>query len=390
MNTPVPRTESHDPDSPTTRPWHVVVAPDSFKGSATAQEIAAAIAAGWHAARPDDRLTVLPQADGGEGTMAAVAASVPDARWHVVGRPVCGPDRRPVQARWLELPDAVAVVELAESSGLPLMSHPAPTRATSRGLGQVIRAALDAGMRRIVVGLGGSASTDAGVGALLELGLRLYDRDGGRLDIRDALDLARVAGIDSSGLAAVPADGVEVLCDTSAPLCGPDGAAYTFGAQKGADAAARRDLDHALRNFGAVAEAHFGISASESGAGAAGGTGFGLRAWGATLVSGAERINDLTGLTAALPSTDLVITGEGCFDSTSSTGKLVGAVLRRCADHRVRSLVVAGRLAATPPDLGAELSESAGSTDGAMAAPFTHARSATRAVAAALATKALS
>ncbi|WP_035716935.1 glycerate kinase [Gordonia terrae] len=361
---------------------HVVVAPDSFKGSASAHEIAAAIAAGWRQARPADRLTVLPQADGGEGTLAAIATSTADARWHVVGRPVCGPDRRPVQARWLELPGSVAVVELAESSGLPLMAHPAPTRATTRGLGQVISAVLGAGVRRIVVGLGGSASTDGGVGALVELGLRLYDDSDRPVHVVDVLDLERVTRVDSTMLADLPTDGVEILTDTTAVLCGPTGAAHTFGAQKGADAPTRHALDRALRHYGGVMTDHFGVSTTQPGAGAAGGTGFGLLAWGATQVPGALRVNDLTGLTAALPAADLVITGEGCYDRTSSTGKLVGTVLQRCAEHGVRSLVVAGRFDADPTGLAVELSAVAGSAEAAITAPAIHAASATRSIAA--------
>lgn len=381
MSRQVPDAPQPEVSHASATPLHVVVAPDSFKGSASAHEIAAAIADGWQQARPADRLTVLPQADGGEGTLAAIATSATGARWHVVGRPVCGPDRRPVQARWLELPGSVAVVELAESSGLPLMAHPAPTRATTRGLGQVISAVLGAGVRRVVVGLGGSASTDGGVGALLELGLRLHDGDDRPVHIVDVLDLERVARIDSTALADFPPEGVEILTDTTATLCGPTGAAHTFGAQKGADAPTRHALDRALRHFGGVMADHFGVSTTQSGAGAAGGTGFGLLAWGATQVPGAVRVNDLTGLTAALPTADLVITGEGCYDRTSSTGKLVGTVLRRCAEHGVRSLVVAGRFDARPPDLAVELSAVAGTAAAAIADPGVHATSAARLVA---------
>ncbi|ANY24912.1 glycerate kinase [Gordonia terrae] len=381
MNRQVPAATPPAEASRAPTPWHVVVAPDSFKGSASAHEIAAAITTGWLQARPSDRLTVLPQADGGEGTLSAIASSTADSRWHVVGRPVCGPDRRPVEARWLELPGSVAVIELAESSGLPLMAHPAPTRATTRGLGQVIMAVLSTGARRIVVGLGGSASTDGGVGALLELGLRLYDDDDRPVHVVDALDLERVTRIDSTGLAALPPDGVEILTDTTATLCGPAGAAHTFGAQKGADQPTRRALDRALHHFGGVMADHFGISATQPGAGAAGGTGFGLLAWGATQAPGALRVNELTGLTAALPTADLVITGEGCYDRTSSTGKLVGTVLRHCAERGVRSLVVAGRFDARPPDLAVELSAVAGSAEAAMADPTAHAAAAVRGVA---------
>ncbi|MGV9713012.1 glycerate kinase [Gordonia sp. NPDC003424] len=360
------------------RPATIVIAPDSFKGSAGADEIAHAIAKGWREARPSDHLTVLAQADGGEGTLDAIAAADPRARKHVVGRPVCGPDRQPVAARWVELPGAVGVVELAESSGLPLMAELAPTRATSRGLGQVIRSAIDHGCRRLVVGLGGSASTDAGIGVLLELGLRLCDASGHRLDIADSLDLGRIAEIDTSGLISPPDGGVEVLTDTWAPLCGRTGAAHTFGAQKGADSAMGRDLDGALAHFADLAEPVFAIDRSEPGAGAAGGVGFGLRAWGATLHPGAERIAELTGLGAAVDTSDLVITGEGRFDSTSLTGKLVGTVLDRCRSAGVRTLVVAGDLAAPAPDLAVSLSEVAGSAERAIAAPLHFARIAAR------------
>ncbi|MFW0797540.1 glycerate kinase [Gordonia sp. CPCC 205515] len=356
------------------RRLNIVIAPDSFKGSARADEIAHAIADGWREARPADHLTVLAQADGGEGTLDAIAAAAPRARKHVISRPVCGPDRQPVAARWIELPGAVGVVELAESSGLPLMAELAPTRATSRGLGQVIRSAIDHGCQRLVVGLGGSASTDAGIGVLLELGLCVYDKYGHRLDIADSLDLTRIAAIDASGLMSPPDGGVEVLTDTSAPLCGRTGAAHMFGAQKGAGAEVRRDLDSALAHFADLAEPVFDIDRSEPGTGAAGGVGFGLRAWGATLHSGAERIAELTELSDAIDTSDLVITGEGRFDSTSLTGKLVGTVLDRCRSAGVRNLVIAGDIAAPAPDLAVSLSEVAGSAERAIAAPqqFAH------------------
>ncbi|HEY9497934.1 MAG TPA: glycerate kinase, partial [Terrimesophilobacter sp.] len=150
-------------------PLSVIIAPDSFKGSATARDAAAAIGRGWAEVRPHDRLTLLPQADGGEGTLDAVAAAIPGAVLHEVG-PVVGPDGRPTTGAWLELPGRVAVVELAQCSGLPLMKALDPLGATTRGLGQVIHHALDAGMTSLVIGLGGSASTDGGAGALAALG----------------------------------------------------------------------------------------------------------------------------------------------------------------------------------------------------------------------------
>lgn len=363
------------------RPLHVVIAPDSFKGTAAAPDVAEAIADGWRQVRPADRLTLLPQADGGEGTLAALAASTGGARWHVV-EPVCGPDSRPVRARWLELPGGVGVAELAESSGLPLMPALDPAGATSRGLGQVINAALEAGVTGLVIGLGGSASTDAGAGVLAELGFRFYDEQDRILDLDGARELTRVARVDVAGARALPPGGVEVLTDTFVPLTGPNGAAHTFGGQKGADPQLRAVLDDALAHFADVVGSACEVAATEPGTGAAGGVGFALRAWGGTLVPGAGRINELSGLTAAVPRADLVITGEGRFDATSGTGKLVGTVLELCRDHGVRTLVIAGQLAAPPPDLGISLTELAGSPERAQTEPLRYARAAAARIAA--------
>lgn len=363
-------------------PLDVVVAPDSFKGTAGAPDIAAAIADGWRRVRPADRLTLLPQADGGEGTLAALAASTAGARWHAVDH-VCGPDGRPVRACWLELPGGIGVAELAESSGLPLMRELDPVGATSRGLGQVLNAALDAGVSRLLVGLGGSASTDAGAGMLTELGFRFYDAQDRLLDCTDgARNLTRVTRVDLSAARPLPPGGVEVLTDTLAPLTGPAGAAHVFGGQKGADPRTRVMLDGALAHVAAVVGPACGCAAAEPGAGAAGGTGFALRAWGAVLVPGARRINELSGLTVAVPRADVVITGEGRFDATSGTGKLVGTVLELCRAHAVRTVVIAGELAAPVPDLGISLTDVAGSPEAARAEPLRYARAAAAAVAA--------
>ena len=155
----------------------VVIAPDSFKGSLDAIGAAEAIAAGWAERRPHDELVLLPQADGGEGTLAAIAACYPKAQWREVAN-VAGPDGRPTIGWWLCLPDGIAVVELAQVNGLPMMATLAPDTASTYGLGQVIAAALDDGAKALVIGLGGSASTDGAAGALCALGARLLDRDG--------------------------------------------------------------------------------------------------------------------------------------------------------------------------------------------------------------------
>ena len=311
----------------------VVIAPDSFKGTLGAADVAAAIAEGWRSVRPEDELVVLPQADGGEGTLEALQAAMHTAVRHDV-RGVTGPDGRPVDAHWLALPDGSAAVELALSSGLPLMAQLDAMGATTRGLGEVIAAALDAGASRLLIGLGGSASTDGGRGALEALGW-------------------------PHSLRAAPRDGVILLSDVTAPLLGPQGAAVVFGPQKGATPEQVALLEARLTAFAA----QLGGDPTAPGAGAAGGTGFGLMAaWGATATSGADFIAELTGLRAQQP--DVLVTGEGRFDSQSLGGKVVGQQLARATG---RTVVIAGALDATPPDLGFSLTELAGSAAAAMA-----------------------
>lgn len=322
----------------------IAIAPDSFKGTLTALRAADAMARGWRSVRPADEITVLPQADGGEGTLDAFEAAVGGCVRHLaVG--VTGPDGRPTEAAWLELPDGTAVVELAESSGLPLMREPDALGATTRGLGEVIAAALDAGAHSLLIALGGSASTDAGLGALEALGLRVE------------------GNFDRSTLRPPPPGGVTLLTDVTAPLLGPNGAAAAFGPQKGASADDVHELEARLARVAAV----LGGEPAHPGAGAAGGTAYGFAAaWGASIASGADYLAALTGLDRVLASADVVITGEGRFDEQSMTGKVVGRVLG-AAPHR--SVVIAGSLAHPPPDVGYSLTELAGSATAALALP---------------------
>ncbi len=314
----------------------VLVAPDAFKGTIDAAGASAALAGGWRRVRPDDDVREIPQADGGEGTASVIATAVPNARWRDAG-PVTGPDGAPVQGRWLELPDGTAVVELAEVAGLPLMSRLDPRGATTAGLGEVLRGSVEAGAPRVVVGVGGSASTDGGAGALTALGLRVLDDDGAPVAPGGA-GLARAAHLDRTGLLPPPPDGVEILTDVTAPLTGSRGAAAVFGPQKGADDADVAALDVALQRWATL----LGGDPDEPGAGAAGGTAYGLAAaWGARLVPGAGRIAQITGLASLLPTADVVVTGEGRFDATSLAGKVVGEVLGAAAGAVV---VVAGEV----------------------------------------------
>nr|WP_157467611.1 glycerate kinase [Frankia sp. QA3] len=349
------------------RPRRVVIAPDSFKGSATATEVAAALGDGWRSRRPHDEIVALPIADGGEGTLDVFAAAVPDSVRHPLR--VTGPDGRPQDAEWLALPGGVAVVELARASGLPLMLAPDPLRAQTIGLGEALGAALTGGARRILVALGGSASTDGGTGALAALGARFLDPRGAVLPPGGGA-LARLARVELSGLRPPPPGGVRCLVDVDAPLLGPAGAAAVFGPQKGAGPA---DIDRLAAGLRRLAEVLGGEPAA-AGAGAAGGTAYGLAAaWGADLVPGIRTITEAAGLPAALTGAGWVVTGEGRFDRTSLAGKVVGGVLGLARAAGVPVLVAAGQLDAPRPE-GAiaevALARLAGGTEAALAEPL--------------------
>ncbi|MFF4926193.1 glycerate kinase [Kitasatospora sp. NPDC001261] len=316
----------------------VVVAPDSFKGTVTARDAALALAAGWRSVRPDDELLLRPMADGGEGTLDALAAALPGAVPYPV--PDCtGPDGGPVTGRYALLPDGTALVELADTGGLPLLGGAlAPLTAGTRGTGETIAAALDAGARQVTVALGGSASTDGGAGLLAALGLRLLDDTGADLPDGGGA-LTRAARLDRTALRAAPPGGVRLLTDVTNPLLGPTGAAAVYGPQKGADPARIAVLEAGLRRFADL----LGGDPALPGSGAAGGTAYGLvTAWGAQVVPGAAAVAELTGLDEALTGAGLVITGEGRFDRTSLLGKAVGEVLTRAERAGVPARVVAG------------------------------------------------
>ncbi|MFI6096288.1 glycerate kinase [Lentzea sp. NPDC051213] len=314
----------------------VLIAPDSFKGSIDAAGAAEAIASGWRAVRPQDEVRCLPLADGGEGTLAALApgASLIPAR-------VFDPVGRERDAHWALLPDGTAVVELAEASGLPLLETPAPLTASTFGFGQLLRiAARHRGTRRIIAALGGSATTDGGAGALTALGAAFLDSQGKPLPPGGGA-LHLLAAADLSGL--VPSGEVVCLVDIDTPLLGPTGAARRFAPQKGADTAGVTVLEAGLARYADV----LGGDRDAPGAGAAGGTAFGLAtAWGARLVPGARFVADLVGLPAALGRADLLITGEGRLDEQSWSGKVVG----HAAAQARRVALVVGSCATTVPD----------------------------------------
>jgi glycerate kinase len=320
----------------------VVIAPDSFKGSITATAAAAALAAGWRAARPADLVTCLPLADGGEGTLEVLAAAETGARWRDAR--VTGPGGAPVTCDWLQLPGGVTAVELARASGLPLLARPDPMRAQTTGLGELLGIALDEGARGLLIGLGGSAATDGGSGALAALGARFLDAAGRPLPPGGGA-LARLAAIDTSGLRPPPPS-VVCLTDVTAPLVGPTGAAAVFGPQKGATPGQIAQLEAGLARLADL----LGGDPGAPGAGAAGGTGYGLAAgWGAVITPGGPELARRAGLDQAIAAADLVITGEGRFDATSLTGKAAGLVLASAAAAGVPAAIVAGQLSGSGP-----------------------------------------
>ncbi len=366
----------------------IVIAPDSFKGTVMARDAALALAEGWQSVRAHDALLLVPQADGGEGTLDAIAAGRPDAQWRTTE--VAGPTGEKHPARWLLLPGGQAVVEVAESCGITLLPRDAsgaprlaPLTTSTRGLGETIAAALDAGARGVTIALGSSASTDGGLGALAALGLQLRDAadaplpDGGGA-------LIGLASLDDSALRAAPPLGVTLLTDTTARLTGPDGAATVFGPQKGAAPDEVALLDKALARAAVLAG---GSEHERPGSGAAGGAAWGFaRYWGASIRSGAETVAAITGLDQALEGADLVITGEGRFDATSLRGKVVGAVAERAGAAGVDLAIVAGQAdaAAIGERRVLTLEGLAGSTADALATPERWLREAGAALARAL------
>lgn len=345
-------------------PLRILIAPDSFKGSLSAVEVAKAIEAGWRTVRPGDEISLAPQADGGEGTLDAIESADMGAVRHKIGL-VTGPDSRPTPGEWLELPGRIGVVELAHSSGLPLMKSLDAMNATSRGLGEVICAALDSGIESLIIGVGGSASTDGGAGALSALGLKLNDARGGTPP-DGGEGLLQITAIDRRGMRSAPTGGVTVLTDVHSPLLGPSGAAAVFGPQKGATPSQIATLDLALAHFSDLLGGYVELA----GCGAAGGTAFGFATiWNAKIESGADYIANLSNLLQLLQTSDLLITGEGSFDEQSLSGKVVGQLLHKAKESNLRSAVIAGQIQVASGVWQSSLTEMAGSVAAALENP---------------------
>lgn len=285
---------------------------------------------GWREIRPTDTTIALPLADGGEGTLDVVASIRPDHTW--MTNTVTGPDRRPVEASWLMLSDQTAVIELARSSGLPLMSQPDPVGATTFGLGELIAHALDEGAIRILVALGGSATTDAGLGALEALGatvVRSGSSDEGALG---------VISIDPSGLRQSPAEGITILADTRELFIK---APEVFGPQKGASESDVETLAEAFAHLAPLSPTpHVD---KMPGSGAAGGCAWALAAFmRGVIIEGSRYLGNMLGAGRLLPDMDFVVTGEGRLDATSTKGKVVGYLHHLATAQSTPGAVVAG------------------------------------------------
>ena len=324
----------------------IVIAPDSYKESLSALEVATQIEAGFREIFPDADYQKLPMADGGEGTVAALVAATGGT---LVSAQVTGPLGEPVQAFYgLTGDGATAVIEMAAASGLALVppERRNPLITTSYGTGELIRAALDAGVRHLIIGIGGSATNDGGAGLLQALGVQLKDRAGAEIGFGGGC-LADLERIEVSGLdARLETCRVEAACDVDNPLTGPRGASAVFGPQKGATRQMVALLDKNLSHFAGVISRDLGTRVDTvPGAGAAGGMGAALLAFlHAQLRPGIEIVMDRVGLEDCLRDADLVLTGEGRIDSQTMHGKTPIGVARLAKRHGVPVIGIAGSL----------------------------------------------
>jgi len=324
----------------------IVLAPDSFKGSVSALGVAEAMERGIHAVFPDADVLKVPIADGGEGTVEALVAATGGRLMHTDVR---GPLGDPVRAHWgISGDGATAFIEMASASGLPLVPKEGrdPRRTSTFGTGELMKAALDAGLRKLVIGIGGSATNDGGTGMARALGVRFLDAEGCDLPEGGAA-LARLARVDLSGQDPRLAESaLLVACDVDNPLCGPRGASAVYGPQKGATPDMVTELDAALGVFARLAAQATGRDVALSpGAGAAGGLGAGLLFFTpACLRPGVSIVLETTGFEALVQGADLVITGEGRTDFQTAMGKAPVGVAAVAKRHGVPVICLSGGL----------------------------------------------
>ena len=316
-----------------------VLVPDSFKGTLASREVCAILREEILRVKPDAEVVSIPVADGGEGSVDAFLTAVGGQR---VQMPCHGPHLEEMTGFYGLLPDGTAVVEMAAAAGLPLVgSRLEPDTATTYGVGELMADAAARGARRIILGLGGSATNDGGCGAAAALGARFLDEQGNAF-LPTGGNLDRIAHIDLRGQRSLPE--ITVMCDIDNPLCGPTGASAVFGPQKGADPEMVRRLDGNLRHLAEVIRRDLDVEILDlPGAGAAGGMGGGAAAfWNGTLKMGIETVLDTVGFDQTVRGARLVITGEGRLDGQSLRGKVVSGVAARAKRAGVPVVALVG------------------------------------------------
>lgn len=325
----------------------IVIASDSFKGTLTSSEVADSVAKAVHSVFPDCDVVKLKVADGGEGTASAITSALGSELVELV---VADPLGRRIPASYYILDDGTALIEMSMASGLTLLTSQErnPLKTSTYGTGQIISHALARGCRKFLIGIGGSATNDAGTGMLAALGYRFLDSCG-KVVPANGGSLSEVASIDSGALVeGLSESEFTIACDVDSPLYGPKGAAFVFSPQKGADAEVVRYLDDGLRHFAKLV----GYDAGFAGAGAAGGLGYSFKAFfNAKLVRGIDMVLDAVGFDEAVKGADLVITGEGRYDGQTQAGKTVYGVKARAALYGVPVLVVAGSVETPSEDV---------------------------------------
>lgn len=334
-----------------------ILVPDSFKGTLSSTEICNIMAEEIASTFPEAEICAIPVADGGEGTVDAFLTAVGGEKKKVI---VKGPYGESIEAFYGKLSDTLAVVEMAAAAGLPLVGENLHAeKTTTYGVGQLIEAAVKDGAKKIIIGLGGSATNDGGTGCAAALGVRFFDEKGACF-VPVGETLKDIVRIDVSGRLGY-LDGVTLvtMCDIDNPLCGESGAAAVFAPQKGADEQTVRLLDEGLNHFAKILKRDTGADILNlSGAGAAGGMGGGMVGLlGASLQMGIDTVLETTGFDRLLQGADLVLTGEGRIDGQSLRGKVVVGVARRCQSQNVPVVAVVGDIAD-----GAEAAYDAGLT----------------------------
>jgi len=321
----------------------ILIAPDKFKHSLTAEEACKAMAEGILSIKADISLTCLPMTDGGDGLISVISGYAKCSERSVK---VADPLFRPIKASYLISEDNVAFIEMAKASGLMLLKKEEynPSKTTTYGTGQLIRDAIEQKARKIILGIGGSATNDAGIGMAAALGFKFSDSKGQDI-IPIGENLQKIIKIDTTGVVDFGETEIEVACDVDNVLTGEQGAAFVYSPQKGADAAMVKMLDEGLEHFSQIIKTQLARDVrNTAGAGAAGGLGAGCIAFlGAKLRSGIELILDYSNAETYIQNSDLIVTGEGKLDKQSLHGKVISGIAHLCKKHNKPLIALAGK-----------------------------------------------